>query len=67
MHRARGPLYAAGAGWQVWTVTTQVQGMYAGTNNGFGLSDQTENGAVFDQQYSSREGADIPQLIVNWG
>ncbi len=41
--------------------------MYAGTNNGFGLSDQTENGAVFDQQYSSREGADIPQLIVNWG
>jgi hypothetical protein len=40
--------------------------LYSGTNNGSRLSEQTEKGAGIEQQYSSREGADIPELIAGW-
>lgn len=56
------------AGWQSWTVTAQVQAMYVGVNDGFVVSDQSENALVpASQQYSSREaGSNVPELIVSW-
>lgn len=56
------------AGWMQWNVTTQVQGMYSGSNNGFKVRDQTENGAGIEQQFDSREaGTNLPQLVVDFG
>ena len=60
----------ASAGWQSWTVTTQVQAMYTGGNQGLLLRDATESAAAGPvQNYRSREtGATFdPELIVNWG
>ena len=36
----------SGAGYMEWTVTTQVQGIYGGTNYGFKIKDATENAAA---------------------
>ena len=56
------------AGWMQWDVTTQVQGMYSGSNNGFKVRDQTENGPSIEQQFDSREsGTNLPQLVVDFG
>ena len=59
---------AATAGWMQWAVTTQVQAMFSGTNTGFVLRDATENlsnpGA--SQQFSSRESANAPELVLQW-
>ncbi len=53
------------AGWMQWDVTSHVQAMYAGSNNGFVLRDQTENGAGFENQFDSREAsANRPELVV---
>jgi hypothetical protein len=60
----------ASAGWQSWTVTTQVQAMYTSGNQGFLLGDATEGAAAGPvQKYRSREtGVSFdPELIVNWG
>ena len=56
------------AGWQSWTVTTQVQAMYSGANNGFLVSDQSENALLpAQQQYASREASsNVPELLVSW-
>jgi hypothetical protein len=54
------------AGWMQWDVTIQVQSMYSGSNNGFKVRDQTENGPSVEQQFDSREsGANLPQLVVD--
>lgn len=61
---------ASTAGWQTWTVTTQVQAQYAGPNSGFVIRDQTETSAAGPQQsYISREGGATlrPELIVTRG
>ncbi len=52
-----------------WTVTTQVQGIYGGTNYGFKIKDATENAAAGpEQQFDSREaGSNPPELIVTFG
>jgi hypothetical protein len=56
------------AGWMQWDVTTQVQGMYSGSNHGFKVRDQTENGAGFEQQFESLEsGGNLPELVVTFG
>lgn len=56
------------AGWMQWDVTTQVQGMYSGSNNGFKVRDQTENGPGTEQQFESIEsGANVPELVVTFG
>ena len=54
--------------YQQWTVTTQVQAIYAGTNNGFLLKDATENSASSpSQNYSAREDSpNDPTLAVSW-
>ena len=38
-----------------WNVLTQVQAMYSGSNYGFKIKDQTENGSGFEQQFDSDE------------
>jgi hypothetical protein len=54
-------------GWLQWTVTSQVQAMYP-TNNGFVIRDQTENGpGSFTNTFSTREGANDPQLVITFG
>ena len=51
-----------------WDVLAQVQAMYAGTNYGFLVKDQTENGAGVLQQFDSREAAtNKPQLVLTVG
>jgi hypothetical protein len=56
------------AGWMQWDVSTQVQGMYSGSNNGFKVRDQTEDGLGVEQQFDSREsGVNLPQLVVDFG
>jgi hypothetical protein len=52
-----------------WTVTSQVQAMYSGTNHGFQIRDATEGGAGFEQNFHSREKApdNPPQLVITFG
>jgi hypothetical protein len=58
----------SGAGWMQWTVTSQVQGMYSGSNHGFKVKDASENGPGAEQQFESGEaGASWPELIVTFG
>jgi hypothetical protein len=60
----------SGTGWRQWTVTAQVQSMYAGSNDGFMVRDQTENsgGAGQLQTFRSRESAtNPPQLVLTFG
>jgi hypothetical protein len=56
-------------GWKEWNVTAQVEQMYATSNNGFLLKDQTEDESPAKNQiYQSREGSpNDPQLVVTFG
>jgi hypothetical protein len=59
---------ASGTGYRQWSVTAQVQAMYAGTNNGFLIRDAVENNAGAEQQLHSREkGQNTPQLVLTFG
>jgi hypothetical protein len=61
---------ASGSGYREWTVTQQVQAMYApGANHGFLIRDATENGSGLDQVFHSREkGTDNPpRLVLTFG
>jgi hypothetical protein len=57
------------AGHVEWTVTSQVQAMYTGTNTGFLIRDAIENGGGVEQSFNSREkGTDNPpELVVTFG
>jgi hypothetical protein len=57
------------AGYMEWTVTSQVQSMYSGSNHGFLIRDATENGGGNEQGFHSREKApdNPPQLVVTFG
>jgi len=59
---------SSGSGYRQWTVTTQLQAMYAaGANYGFLIRDANESGSGNEQQFSSREkGSNMPQLVVNY-
>ena len=47
---------------------SHVQAIYSGSNYGFMVRDQTENGPSVEQQFDSREsGGQLPQLIVDLG
>ena len=55
----------SGFGLREWTVTTQVQAMYTGANNGFLVRDASESQGGFDQGFHSREkGTDNPPKLV---
>lgn len=60
---------ASGTGWRQWTVTTPVQAMYSGTNHGFLVRDSAESqgGGGALQTFSSRTGANSPQLVLTFG
>jgi hypothetical protein len=56
------------AGWVPWTVTSIVQTMYASGNYGLLVKDQTEDAyPQATNQYSSRTGANPPQLVITFG
>ena len=57
------------AGYVEWTVTSQVQSMYSGSNHGFLIRDASENGGGNEQGFHSREKApdNPPQLVVTFG
>jgi large repetitive protein len=53
-----------------FTVTTEVQNLYSGTNTGFLIKDATEdsNGTNNSQQFASQEVAALrPQLVLTFG
>jgi large repetitive protein len=62
---------ASGSGTRTWSVTSLVQAMYNGTNNGFLLKDQDETptGSGITQTYASREHptSSKPTLEVTFG
>jgi hypothetical protein len=60
---------SSGAGWIQWAVTSQVQSMYTGSNQGFLVRDATEDAvAAVAQSYSSREAAsNRPDLVITFG
>jgi large repetitive protein len=59
----------ASAGYLEWDVTSQVLGMYTGTNNGFLVRDSVEDGGGLAQGFNSREQGVInpPQLVISYG
>jgi hypothetical protein len=59
---------SSGNGYREWNVTTLVQSMYGGTNNGFLIRDASEGGGGSEQQFHSREkGSEMPQLVITFG
>jgi hypothetical protein len=56
------------AGYAEWNVTSQVLGMYTGTNNGFLVRDSAEDGDGLVQGFNSREQGvqDPPQLLITY-
>jgi hypothetical protein len=59
----------SGAGWREWDVTSHVQAMYSGSNDGWLLRDSAESATTAaEQQYHSREDAtNPPELVVTFG
>ncbi|MDQ3866681.1 MAG: DNRLRE domain-containing protein [Actinomycetota bacterium] len=57
---------AAGA-WLQWGVTSIVQAMYSGANNGFVVRDANENSGTILQTFDTRETANDPELVVTFG
>jgi large repetitive protein len=61
----------SGKGLGTWDVTSQVQAMYSGTNDGFLLQDSSEGDKTAQQQeYQSGEGgpdSQDPELVVSFG
>lgn len=58
---------ASGPGWVEWTVTTQVNAMYSGANNGLRIRDAGEDSTGAEQNFASREsGMNKPQLTVTF-
>jgi len=57
------------AGFMEWTVTSQVQSMYSGSNHGFRVRDATEDAAAGPMQsFRGREaGSTPPELVVTFG
>jgi hypothetical protein len=59
---------SSGNGYREWNVTSIVQLMYSGTNNGFLIRDSANGGGGFEQQFHSREkGSEMPQLVIVFG
>jgi len=59
----------SGLGYREWAVTSQVQAMYSGANDGFLVRDQTEDGGGAEQSLHSREKApdNPPELVITFG
>ena len=59
----------SGSGWLEWDVSTMVEAMYTGTNNGFLIRDANEGGSSREQQLHSKEKSPDkpPQLVLTFG
>ncbi len=58
---------SSATGWIEFDVKAHVDAMYVGTNNGFVVRDATEGALVAQSQvFSSREGANPPQLVLTF-
>lgn len=58
---------ASAVGWTQWNVASHVRTMYSGTNNGFLLVEASEGIDNALHSYSSREGANPPELVLDFG
>ena len=54
-------------GWIEWSVASHVRALYDGTNTGFVMLDANESISNSQQTYSTREGANPPQLVLTFG
>jgi large repetitive protein len=56
------------AGWNQWSVTAQVQAMYAVVNNGFQIRYQNEGNPAREMQLHARDkGSQHPELQITFG
>jgi large repetitive protein len=56
------------SGWNQWTVTAQVQAMYAGTNRGFQIRYENEGNPTREMQLHARDkGSQHPELRITFG
>lgn len=56
------------SGWVSWSVTSMVQAMYSGANDGFRVRDAYENSSTArDQSMHPRENTNDPELVVTFG
>jgi hypothetical protein len=54
--------------WVTWNATTLVSALISSGNYGFVIKDSAEDGATAnEQQFSTREGANPPQLVLTTG
>ena len=54
-------------GWNEWNVAPHARALYSGTNTGFLMLSSQENLSNGSQTYSTREGANPPQLVLTFG
>lgn len=55
-------------GWNQWTVTSQVQAMYTGSNFGFHVRFDVETSPVAEMQFHARDkGSEPPELRITFG
>jgi hypothetical protein len=56
------------SGWNPWTVTSQVQAMYSGSNHGFLVKFDVETNPVAEMQFHARnKGPQHPELRITFG
>jgi large repetitive protein len=56
------------SGWNQWTVTSHVQAMYSGTNQGFLIKFDAEGNPVAEVQFHARnKGEQPPELRITFG
>ena len=56
------------SGWNQWSVTSQVQAMYSGSNNGFQIRFDVETNPAAEMQFHARnKGSEHPELRITFG
>jgi large repetitive protein len=56
------------SGWNQWTVTSHVQAMYSGSNNGFQIRFDSEGNPQAEMQFHARnKGSQHPELRITFG
>jgi large repetitive protein len=56
------------SGWNQWSVTSQVQAMYSGSNHGFQVRFDSEANPAAEMQFHARnKGSEHPELRITFG
>jgi large repetitive protein len=56
------------SGWNQWSVTSQVQAMYSGSNHGFQVRFDSEGNPAAEMQFHARnKGSEHPELRITFG